>query len=288
MSADERAFTFDCRGMRLPAILHPGVAGATRGVLVVVGGPQYRVGSHRQFVLLARTLAAAGIPVLRFDYRGMGDAEGEARDFTGIDADIEAAISAFIEQVGGLREVVIWGLCDAASAALFYAWRDPRVAGLVLLNPWVRTEAGEAKAYLTHYYRQRLFSPELWRKVWRCEFDWRGSLVAFAGMVRRALTRPAAPAASALAGDADAGLPLPERMAAGWRRFGGPVLLILSGDDLTAAEFRDVTATHVAWHGLLEQSRVGRRELAEANHTFSRRLWRDQVAHWTLEWLRSW
>lgn len=288
MSADERAFAFDCRGMRLPAILHRGAACATRGVLVVVGGPQYRVGSHRQFVLLARTLAAAGIPVLRFDYRGMGDAEGEARDFTGIDADIEAAISAFIEQVDGLREVVIWGLCDAASAALFYAWRDPRVAGLVLLNPWVRTEAGEAKAYLTHYYRQRLFSPELWRKVWRWEFDWRNSLVALAGMVRRALARPTPPASSALANDADADLPLPERMAAGWRRFGGPVLLILSGDDLTAAEFRDVTATHAAWRGLLEQPRVGRREFAEANHTFSRRLWRDQVAHWTLEWLRSW
>jgi len=28
----------------------------------------------------------------------------------------------------------------AASAALFYAYRDPRVAGLVLVNPWVRTE----------------------------------------------------------------------------------------------------------------------------------------------------
>ena len=53
----ERCFAIDCAGERLPAILHPGTPGAARGVLVVVGGPQTRVGSHRQFVLLARQLA---------------------------------------------------------------------------------------------------------------------------------------------------------------------------------------------------------------------------------------
>ena len=38
------------------------------GVVIVVGGAQYRVGSHRQFVQMARLLAAAGYPVLRFDF----------------------------------------------------------------------------------------------------------------------------------------------------------------------------------------------------------------------------
>ena len=47
----------------------------------MVGGPQYRVGSHRQFTLMARAFAAAGYPVLRFDYRGIGDSEGESRGF---------------------------------------------------------------------------------------------------------------------------------------------------------------------------------------------------------------
>ena len=36
------------------------------------------------------------------------------------------------------------------------------------------------------------------------------------------------------------------------------------------------------------EARVTRRELAGANHTFSRRVWRDAVAGWTLEWLRTW
>ena len=45
---------------------------ASRGMLIVVGGPQYRAGSHRQFTLLARDVAATGVPTMRFDYRGMG------------------------------------------------------------------------------------------------------------------------------------------------------------------------------------------------------------------------
>ena len=53
----------------------------SRGVLVAVGGPQYRAGSHRQFVLLANDLAAQGYAVMRFDYRGMGDSTGEPRTF---------------------------------------------------------------------------------------------------------------------------------------------------------------------------------------------------------------
>src|SRR5690625_2926143 len=136
----EMPLTFDCLGDRLVGILHRGSEQATRGVLVVVGGPQYRVGSHRQFVLFASRLAEAGVPVLRFDYRGMGDSEGDSRTFEHIAADIRAALDIFLKAAPGLREVVIWGLCDAASAACFYAPSDLRVTGLVLLNPWVRTE----------------------------------------------------------------------------------------------------------------------------------------------------
>jgi hypothetical protein len=56
----EEALAIPCGAERLVGILaKPSVCGDT-GVVIVVGGPQYRAGSHRQFVLLARTLAAAG------------------------------------------------------------------------------------------------------------------------------------------------------------------------------------------------------------------------------------
>src|SRR5262245_21178573 len=106
-----------------------------RGVLIAVGGPQYRVGSHLQFVLLANDLALQGHAVMRFDYRGMGDSTGEPRSFENVGEDLRAAVDHFLSEVPEVAEVAIWGLCDAASATLFYAHQDPRVTGIVLLNP---------------------------------------------------------------------------------------------------------------------------------------------------------
>jgi hypothetical protein len=66
------------------------------------------------------------------------------------------------------------------------------------------------------------------------------------------------------------------------------VLLILSGNDLTAREFIDVTDASKPWRLLLASPRLTRHVLAGATHTFSRRDWRDQVAEWTATWVRSW
>jgi hypothetical protein len=81
---------------------------------------------------------------------------------------------------------------------------------------------------------------------------------------------------------------LPERMADGLARFDGRVLLILSGNDLTAKEFIDVSEASKQWRRLLASSRVTRHVLTGATHTFARREWRDQVAAWTAAWVRSW
>jgi hypothetical protein len=73
----------------------------------------------------------------------------------------------------------------------------------------------------------------------------------------------------------------------GLRRFQGRVLLILSGNDLTAQEFKDLVARSSRWRGLLEDRRVTRHDLPEANHTFSRRDWRNQVERWTEAWVKN-
>ena len=173
MQALETPISIEVDGLPCAGLLHGVASPASTGVVVIVGGPQYRVGSHRQFVLLARALATAGTPVLRFDYRGLGDSPGAACDFTAIDADIRAAIDSLVAHTG-VRRVVLWGLCDAASAALMVAPLDARIGGLVLLNPWVHTTSAEAQVRLKHYYLQRLSSRDLWRKLLRFEFDWRG------------------------------------------------------------------------------------------------------------------
>jgi exosortase A-associated hydrolase 1 len=233
------------------------------------------VGSHRQFVLLARALARAGIPVLRFDYRGIGDSTGAARDFEDIDADIRAAVDLLVAHTG-VRRVVLWGLCDAAAAALMYAHDDARVTGLVLLNPWVHSPVTEARARLKTYYLRRLMSRDFWRKLARLELDLGDSLGSLLGYFREA---------RAGGGTAPPRLHFIERMRTGWAKFGGPVLLILSGDDLTAEEFRELARQSPAWAALVAAPAVTRVELAEANHTFARGDWRERVERETLEWL---
>ena len=165
MTGETIPLTFACGPAQLVGLLHPAAQHLPRGVVIVVGAPQYRVGSHRQFVLLARELAGAGFPVLRFDYRGMGDSDGEFAGFEGIDDDIRSAVNIFFDRVPGLRDVVLWGLCDGASAAAFYGANDPRVSGLVIVNPWVRTEQTAARARLSGYYIQRLASRAFWARA---------------------------------------------------------------------------------------------------------------------------
>ena len=274
-AADELALTFAVAGDDCIGILHGVTAAARCGVVVIVGGPQYRVGSHRQFVLLARALAAGGVPVLRFDYRGLGDSSGTARDFTDVDNDIRGAIDTLCARAGTER-VVLWGLCDAASAALMYAHGDPRVAGLALLNPWVHSPATDARVRLQGYYRERLRSPEFWRKLARFQFDWRDSLASIRAHVG-ALRSPAAQAPEHFIA----------RMRKGWDAFDGPVLLILSGEDFTAAEFRLLCATAPEWRSLLTAKPVDVVTIDAANHTFARADWRQAVASATLDWLRG-
>jgi len=282
---DEKALTFPSGDAWLVGVATVPRQPAARGVLVLVGGPQYRAGSHRQFTLLARALAEQGIPAMRFDVCGMGDSSGEARGFEHQEVDLRAAIDTFMACVPGMRKVVLWGLCDGAFAAAVYAGGDPRVGGLVLLNPWLRTEESAAKATLKHYYRQRLLAPDLWKKVIRGRFELRTAAAALFGQLRQAL-RPPTPVADG--GAPGCGSSLPERMHRGLTCFHGPVLLILSGADLTAREFVDVSAASPQWRTLMEAPRFTRHELAHADHTFSCRAWRDQVAAWTADWVRAW
>lgn len=290
MNYAERTLAFPCQGEQLYGILSLPEQASARGVLIVVGGPQYRAGSHRQFTLLARHLASHGIPVMRFDYRGMGDSHGAARNFEDVSADIRAAIDQFMTAAPALREVVLWGLCDAASAALFYAHQDERVCGLALLNPWVRTEQGLAKAYLKRYYLKRAFDTALWQKIVRGGFDIQTATRSLLGMMRtvlRARRHASRWQASGLA-EQPGTLSLPEKMYDGLRRFNGNVLLVLSGDDMTAQEFSELISASGKWRKLLRHRKIQRQHLAAANHTFSRHEWRDQVATWTRDWIRGW
>lgn len=291
IAADTREYpvSFECAGDLLAGVIHRAKPDARRGVVIVVaGGPQYRAGAHRQFVSLARKLAARGYPVLRFDLRGMGDSAGDHLGFQQSDADIRAAIDALLKHEPGLDSVVLLGECESASGILFYAYRDPRARGVVLVNPWVRTEGGRAEVIMKHYYLSRLTSKEFWRKVFGGQFSPLESLRSFGETFRAYMGGRKLRRVTASDGADIASLPLPVKTAVGLRRFNGQVLILMSGNDYIAREFDEVIRSSQAWVGLLDNPRVLRKDLAGADHTFSRAEWKRQASDWVCEWVASW
>ena len=277
----EQPLFFECAGERLLGMLHHASGSASAvGLLLVVGGPQYRVGSHRQFVLLARSLAAQGIPVFRFDYRGMGDSTGERRDFEGIDQDVRAAADVLMKYEPRLHGIVLWGLCDAASANAVYANLDDRVVGQIAVNPWVRTEESEARTFIRHYYPRRAMSGSFWRQIASLRYDFTSALKHFFANLGSSIAIRSA----ARTGDVT---PLPERLRLAQTSFPGPVLVVVSGRDLTAKEYLDTVNQASDWRAWLDAATTEVRVLEDADHTFSRADWRDQLSDWSAAWIKQ-
>jgi exosortase A-associated hydrolase 1 len=274
---------FSCSGDRLLGILHSGSSDANVGVIFVVGGPQYRVGSHRQFVTMARQLSAAGFAVFRFDYRGMGDSDGTQRTFESIDEDIRAAIDAFKSESPSIESVILLGLCDAASAILMYSSYDDSVRGLVLLNPWARTEKGEARAYVRHYYSSRLLQRTLWQKIFSGNFNYIRSIRDLCTKIIKAKSRD-----ESFAGTGPTMRhAFLQRMEDGIVRFGGPILLLVSGRDLTAAEFLDCVKRSASWQRQLARESIKLFKLPSADHTMSNASDLTSAVETTVRWLES-
>lgn len=286
----ESCISFDVQQKNLIGILHLPESAKSKdvGVLIIVGGPQTRVGSHRQFVLLSRFLMENGIASMRFDYRGMGDSEGGEANYLDVSDDIHSAINAFKAEAN-VKQVVLWGLCDAASSALIYQYHYPvnDVIGMILLNPWVRSEQGEAKTIMKHYYLNRLKDPALWRKVFSLKFDFKGSVSSFSDNLKKMLTSNPPVQAQSEEKPATNNDNYIQHMLRGLTSFQQQVLLVISGDDLTASEFLELLKSSKPWQQQIEAKVDKTHTIEQANHTFSTQQWRQEVEQQSLDWVNS-
>jgi exosortase A-associated hydrolase 1 len=221
-------------------------------------------------------MAGAG----RRDLQINNGCDGEARSFEALDQDIGAAVDALVRACPDITRVALWGLCDGASAALLYRYRtgDKRVVALGLVNPWVRSEATLARARMRHYYLERLADRRMWADLFGMRMRIGEALADLWRNWRRA-RRPAAPRADAPS--------FREEMAAGLGDFRGTVLLILSGRDATAQEFRDCIQSDNQWKAAVDASRLTRVDLAQADHTFTDAACRMAMESATSAWLRK-
>lgn len=279
---DEQAVVFECGGSRLVGVAAIPEISADVGVLILVGGPQYRVGSHRQFTLLARSLAESGFASLRFDYRGMGDSEGEKCGFDEAEDDISSAIDTLLASAPGVTRVVLWGLCDAASSALIFAYRHPRVAGVILLNPWVHSGVYSPQVKLAHYYRPAFAKRHQWRRLLSGQIR---LLPAFQELAQDSLALLGRFSNSS--GRKSSDRSFIQLMLEGFEQFKHGILIVLSEADLTAREFSTLIANDAEWKAATSKPAVTIKTLTGADHTFSQKPWKDDVSRLTIEWLRQ-
>ncbi len=282
MNIQETTFTFNDaeQNLRVGIIHNPDQCIGNVGLLIVVGGPQYRIGAHRQYVHMARHCAGMGIPVMRFDYQGIGDSDGSYGGFEHVSTDIHIAIDEFLDRVPDIQSIAIWGLCEGASALLLGGAEHKSASHIILANPWVRSESGLARAYVKHYYLDRLKSRDFWRKIFSGGFNIKAALSGFLSNIKKAFTSsPSVPE--------EDNRPFPERMVSGLRKFQGKSLLILSENDLVAREFNDLISTDSDWKKTIRDKISHRIDIADTDHTFSTERWRLKVAEDTANWILS-
>lgn len=130
-------------GNRLFGILHRPSKPCASGVAIILLSPgvKTRVAPHRLYIQMAERFVALGYPVLRFDFYGLGDSEGEVEEE--YLADLYGSIQAgryvgdtiaamdWMQRIYGTSKFIVSGLCGGAITGLLTATRDPRIACLL-------------------------------------------------------------------------------------------------------------------------------------------------------------
>lgn len=299
-------------GFRLFGILHqPDSPGDSEVAIILLSpGVKTRVAPHRLYNKMAERFVALGYSVLRFDFYGLGDSEGEVRE-TDL-ADLYGAIQVgryvndtiaamdWMQENYGTARFILSGLCGGAITGLLTGARDPRVTSLLGLGIPVildgsnidftryMTDAqlkGTRKGYLRKF---NLANSRAWRSWLRfVTFRSHYSLIA-RSMMKPILARLRR--AEPVAGDPQEPqdntnpyfAPAFFQMVSTSRR----VDLIFSGADRLYWEFE---AKFFRRHDVNLQRYVGWYEVhvtPNANHIFSFREWQEDMLEQCCQWLR--
>ncbi len=234
---------FSCSGETLLGTLDE--APGTIGLLIVSGGNEIRAGAHRGMATLASRLAAQGVPVFRYDRRGVGDSSGENTGYSGARDDLLAATAAFRAAAPQVARIVGFGNCDAATTLALWG-HDAGVESLILANPWVVAPGADLPppAAIRAHYGQRLRDPETWWRLLRGGISLRK---ATRGL--RAIAAP--PSADTLTQQATGAI----------TRWGDDATVILARGDNTAIAYAEAVRGRAEPHTIM---------IDTASHSFAR------------------
>lgn len=248
----EKCVNFLVNNQKIFGMLHlPESNRRVPGVAFCHGFTGNRIEVHRLFVKMARQLAANGIAALRFDFRGSGESEGDFEQIT-ISDEITDALAAldFLRRQSEIESerIGIIGLSLGGCVAACAAARDGRVKALAL---W----AAVADPNILKPGDSTLLGL-LAKEGWIDVGGWRVSRNFYE--------------------DARTIHPLQEVS-----KYNGSVLIIHGSRDSV------VPVEHAYWYYNAFQGPKELYILPEADHTFNKVTWEEEVLRITLSWFKN-
>lgn len=278
--------------------------------ILVSAGVKPRVAPHRLYRKLAAEFVAHGMPVLRLDFTGMGDSEGELPETLLQDVyrsvqsgrhvpDIRAAMDQLSSSYGA-SNFVVGGLCGAAITGLLAAEGDSRVVGLyAMAMPTAIVGHAAATSSLSRgrisaerqLLQRKLWHPRTWLRVLTLQSDYRlwwsvlsAPLATGLGRLFRTGTTAELDAGESVAAPADLD-PNFVRAFFSLSRNGVPTLLLFGGGDEYLWEYQEKFAEPM--RGGLKRTRQQLQVsvVEGANHIFGNPAWTAEARRLTRDWI---
>ena len=295
-------------GLRLFGILHmPAEPRRTDvAVLLLSPGVKMRVGPGRLYCTMAERFAEMGLTVLRFDFFGLGDSEGDITEDQLKDVYNHIEVGRFVDDTmdamdwmareHGIRRFVLSGLCGGAITGLLAAQRDARVAGLLALSitPLLASRSADPGLYMTsgqaadlrRTYFGKLASPKAWLRLLTLRTDF-----AFLWRAMRTASKPGAAAQTTATAEArppietDNASPLFSPAFFSMVESERPILMIFGGSDRLLWEYDEKFVARHRERLALNQSMHKVHTIALANHVLSLESWQREMLACSAEWL---
>lgn len=306
------AVTFkNAEGLTLFGTLHsPAVKQAALPVVVLLSpGVKMRVGPGRLYVPLTELLNSQGYTVLRFDFFGLGDSEGDLQETMLADVYNNIEVGRYVDDTlaalnwlserHGCDRFVLGGLCGGAITAILAAERDSRVEALLSIGMTVTlaSNAATPARYMTRaqldYRRQgylkKLLRPKAWLRflTFQSEYDviWRAMKRMFVKdppVVAAAQSQSTQPTPAEQRGNAN---PLFPPAYFSFLRRGGKALMLFSERDRLQSEYEEKFVQAYAAQLSDLTSQIEQHVIPHANHVLSFREWQEQMLMLSQRWL---
>ncbi|NGQ93632.1 alpha/beta hydrolase [Brevibacillus sp. SYP-B805] len=254
------------RGKRLSAMVHhPDNSPQPDVVIFCHGFTGEKVGGSQLNLRLAQAIEAAGFAVIRFEYAGSGESEGNfASDTTisGWKADLQQVV-AWVKKQPHFQDSRLYLLGQSLGGCIVFLHEDPDrlIAGRIGISPVIRP---------LEDFRERILGPALWAasEAGKTISDFFGKNYSLEpSFVRDILEHKHNPLAACQSYDSPvllihgtADVPVPaEGSCLFYETYAGPkeLLLLEGGDHSLAQHFEKVKEKVVEWLIIQNQRRMG-------------------------------